>query len=580
MSAPVTNQAYSQQVNQAFDMLKYATPQQMQLVSQQVQQNPNSPEALAAAMAAQFQQQLRAPNPQAPQQTVLQQKLGEFAQTSQQGLPQVGGNQMAMQQAAQQDPMRNAGIGAAPENQQASASQEQAPQEQAPQEAATGGLVALAHGGEVRRFDGTAGSYTADPLAGLRNLKVDSNDPNLETKYAEEVDAGNLANTIESLGGIVSTDSIQYGDNKYAKERAKNTRKILLTEANDKREHPETSSAQGIASLPGGIYVPSDISKLSEYLTPKGSKVDPNSYDADAIVANMLNKGTTPKYSEQPIGKHDILFVPADTSSAARNAASPTAKGETYSSADTDAAIAEIARLRGPEADISEEVAAAKEATRSANKEKWGGALAQGIGAYLSAPTQYQSRALGAGLLAGASGYAQGAKDEAAAEKEQRVLQMAQKKANLAGHREATDIWLAQNAEQQKAEAAARVKAADLREARITALMTGQQTAEYARALEQTKIGANFELEGLKHINTMDKEGYVAYLKEIAAAQDPRTRQQLITSLASLAKAGGGTSDDVYKDIAKFSPYVFGSSQGAAKPFTKLGNMLYTPPTQ
>ena len=137
MSAPVTNQAYSQQVNQAFDMLKYATPQQMQVVSQQVQQNPNSPEALAAAMAVQFQQQARAPHPQAPQQTVLQQKLQEFQQTSPQGLPSVGGNQMAMQQV---DPMRGAGIGVAPEN------------TPAPQQAATGGLVALAQGGEVRRF--------------------------------------------------------------------------------------------------------------------------------------------------------------------------------------------------------------------------------------------------------------------------------------------------------------------------------------------------------------------------------------------------------------------------------------------
>jgi hypothetical protein len=557
MSAPVTNQAYSQQNNQLFDWAKTATPQQIEAAKQGLPKD--SPLLLAIGMGVQYQQQARAPHPQAPQKTVMEQKLGEFAQTSPQGLPSVGGNQMAMQQV---DPMRGAGIGVAPEN------------TSAPQQAATGGLVALAHGGEVRHF------VEGGPLAGLKNLNVDPNDPNLETKYAEEVDAGNLANTIESLGGNVSTDSIQYGDNKYAKERAKDTRKKLLTEAEDKREHPEASSAQGIASLPGGIYVPSDISKLSEYLTPKGSKVDPNSYDADAAMARMLNKFTTPKYREERIGKHDVVQKANPTSSAARNEAAPTAKGETYTSADTDAAIAEIARLRGPEADISEEVAAAKEATANARRDKGLMALTQGIGGMLSAQTPYMSQALGAGLLSGVSGYQSGAKDEAAAEKEQRVLQMAQKKANLAGHREATDIWLAQNAEQQKAEAAARVKAADLREARITDLMKGQQTAEYARALEQTKIGANFELEGLKHINTMDKEGYVAYLKEIAAAQDPQTKQQLITSLASLAKANGGTADDVYKDIAKFSPYVFGSSQGAAKPFTKLGNMLYTPPAQ
>jgi len=551
MSAPVTNQAYSQQVNQAFDMLKYATPQQMQVVSQQVQQNPNSPEALAMAMAAQFQQQARTPNPQAPQQTVLQQKLQEFQQTSPQGLPSVGGNQMAMQQAAQQDPMRNAGIGAAPEN------------TPAPQQAATGGLVALARGGEIRHFDGTAGSYTADPLAGLKNLNIDPNDPNLETKYAEEGAAGDLANSIESLGGNVSTDSIQYGDNKYAKERAKDTRKKLLTEAKDKREHPEASSAQGIASLPGGIYVPSDISKLSEYLTPKGSKVDPNSYNADAIVANMLNKDTTPKYSEQPIGKHDILFAPADTSSAARNEAAPTAKGETYSSADTDAAIAEIARLRGPEADISEEVAAAKEATRSANKEKWGTALTQGIGGMLSAQTPYMSQALGAGLLSGVSGYQSGAKDEAAAEKEQRALQMAQKKANLAGHREATDFYLAQQAKQREAEVVARAKAQEQMSDLKKGLAIGKQSGEYSLTKEGMSNAANLELEGFKQGSRMEQIAYEAQLKQIAAEADPKTRQALVTSLVAAGSKGGLTLDDVYGDLDRWMNYVNQGSQAA-----------------
>ena len=360
MSAPVTNQAYSQQVNQAFDMLKYATPQQMQLVSQQVQQNPNSPEALAAAMAAQFQQQLRAPNPQAPQQTVLQQKLGEFAQTSQQGLPQVGGNQMAMQQAAQQDPMRNAGIGAAPENQQAPAPQEQVPQEEAPQQAATGGLVALAHGGEVKHF---------------------------------------------ANGGLGS---------------------------------------------------------LAKYLSQ--GEADPNAYDADSAIASMLNENTTPmlnvddeptqKVKIAPIGVDDVVSMANPTSSAARNEAAPTYRER------KDA----IKELLGAPEDYSEEIATAKEDVRSANKEKWGGALAQGIGAYLSAPTQYQSRALGAGLLAGASGYAQGAKDEQSASKDLMALQMAHKKALVSGDKEAATMLLNNMAEQEKAIALAKSKRQDLKD--------------------------------------------------------------------------------------------------------------------
>jgi hypothetical protein len=438
MSAPVTNQAYSQQVNQAFDMLKYATPQQMQLVSQQVQQNPNSPEALAAVMAAQFQQQLRAPNPQAPQQTVLQQKLGEFAQTSQQGLPQVGGNQMAMQQAAQQDPMRNAGIGAAPENQQASASQEQAPQEEAPQQAATGGLVALAHGGEVKHF---------------------------------------------ANGGLGS---------------------------------------------------------LAKYLSQ--GEADPNAYDADSAIASMLNENTTPmlnvddeptqKVKIAPIGVDDVVSMANPTSSAARNEAAPTYRER------KDA----IKELLGAPEDYSEEIATAKEDVRSANKEKWGGALAQGIGAYLSAPTQYQSRALGAGLLAGASGYAQGAKDEQSANKDLMALQLAHKKALVSGDKEAATMLLNNMAEQEKAIALAKSKMAEQKYTRETELMKNRQVGEYGLAKEDMSNQAAVNLKNMDIDAAKNLEGLKSYLKEKRV--DPSDKQGVITSVLSYANGQSLSKED------------------------------------
>lgn len=438
MSAPVTNQAYSQQVNQAFDMLKYATPQQMQLVSQQVQQNPNSPEALAAAMAAQFQQQLRAPNPQAPQQTVLQQKLGEFAQTSQQGLPQVGGNQMAMQQAAQQDPMRNAGIGAAPENQQAPAPQEQAPQPQAPQQAATGGLVALAHGGEVKHF---------------------------------------------ANGGLGS---------------------------------------------------------LAKYLSQ--GEADPNAYDADSAIASMLNENTTPmlnvddeptqKVKIAPIGVDDVVSMANPTSSAARNEAAPTYRER------KDA----IKELLGAPEDYSEEIATAKEDVRSANKEKWGGALAQGIGAYLSAPTQYQSRALGAGLLAGASGYAQGAKDEQSASKDLMALQMAHKKALVSGDKEAATILLDNMAEQEKAIALAKSKMAEQKYIRETELMKNRQAGEYGLAKEDMSNQAAVNLKNMDIDAAKNLEGLKSYLEENRV--DPSDKQGVITSVLSYANGQSLSKED------------------------------------
>jgi hypothetical protein len=346
MSAPVTNQAYSQQVNQAFDMLKYATPQQMQVVSQQVQQNPNSPEALAAAMAVQFQQQARTPNPQAPQQTVLQQKLQEFQQTSPQGLPSVGGNQMAMQQQAQQDPMFGAGLAVAQEN----SPQEQAPQPQAPQQAATGGLVALAHGGEVRRF---------------------------------------------ANGGL--------GD-------------------------------------------------LTKYLS-QGAE-NPNKFDAAAFNMDSGVEEVPEKIKIAPEGIDDVLFAPADTSSAARNEAAPTYRER------KDA----IKELLGAPEDYSEEISAAKEDTANARRDKGLMALTQGIGGMLSAQTPYVGQALGAGLMAGASGYAQGAKDEQSANKDLMALQLAHKKALVSGDKEAATILLNNMAEQEKAIALAKSKRQDLKD--------------------------------------------------------------------------------------------------------------------
>lgn len=566
MSVPVTNQPYSQQNNQLFEWAKTATGPQIEAAKNGLPKD--SPLLLAIGMGVQYQQQARAPHPQAPQKTVMEQKLGEFAQTSAQGLPSVGGNQMAMQQAVQQDPMRNAGIGIAQEN---SPNPQQALQQQG--QAATGGLVALAHGGEVRHFDGTAGSYTGDPLAGLKNLNVDPNDPNLESIYNQQSAVGNTAVANEALGGNPNTSSLQYGDNKYAKDRAAATHKKLLSEAKTKKQEP---SEKGIGSLPVAKDQTS-MAGLDKYL--RKGEVNPSSYDADAIVSNMLNNDTTPKYSEEPIGKHDILFAPADTSSAARNEASPTAKGESYSSKQTDAAIAEIARLRGPEADLSEEVATAKEAVRGANKEKWGTALTQGIGAYLSAPTQYTSRALGAGLMSGVSGYQQGAKEEVAAEKDLRALNMARKKSELAGHREATDIHIAQVAKQREAEAAARVKAHELGYNRETELMKGKQSGEYSLTKEDRSNNAAINLQGLTEASQMRLKEFDSFLKENRI--DPTDRAGVITSALAFAGRTGASEEEskqlVDNYLKRLGPQ---TSTNQSRPYAKYGSVGYSPSPQ
>ena len=125
-----------------------ATPDQLKAASQRIQ--PNSPEAMALAMAA-SEQQTAQKNVQPPQGTILDKQLAALQQPqAPAGIPNVGPNQMALQQAAAQNP-NMAGIAAAPENMPLTPMSQSATQWGIPG-AATGGLVSFAHGGEVRGF--------------------------------------------------------------------------------------------------------------------------------------------------------------------------------------------------------------------------------------------------------------------------------------------------------------------------------------------------------------------------------------------------------------------------------------------
>ena len=234
------------------------------------------------------------------------------------------------------------------------------------------------------------------------------------------------------------------------------------------------------------VVAPKGIASLKKHLS-KG-EVDPNSYGADAAVAPMLNKFTTPKYSEPPVGKDDVVYEASPTSSAARNEASPTAYEEKEA----------IKAFRGPEADMSEEVAMAKELARGANKDKWGTALTQGIGGMLSAQTPYMGQALGAGLLSGVSGYQQGAKDEQSANKDLMALQMAQKKALMTGDREAADLYLAQKNAEKTAAAASAAKWAELKYGKDVDLLKEQMHNKSSMEIAQMNADKDYVLTKLK----------------------------------------------------------------------------------
>ena len=542
MAAPVTNQNYTQQINQAFDMLKYATPQQMQVVSQQVQQNPNSPEAMALAMAAQYQQQARAPRPQAPQGTVLQQKLAEFQQTSPQGLPQVGQNQMAMQQAAQQNPMFGAGLAVAPEN------TEQAP---APQQmAATGGITALAHGGEVRRFEvgGSLADVEEDSLANI----------------VDEEDIDNAGQMFDS----------------FAKQ-AKSTGTDLLDKY---KAYTNTAPSAGLPSIdlggdpssPTGAYkAPTLDTAISDMGVPTTGGTSPK------IKSTLSDFETAPKTKPKVKAHHSKKdSAPAPGSSAEAIAASPTAKGETYKTPEVaavlpaaltqDESIANIQKLLGSEADMSEEVGMAREAAANASRDKGLGALVGGIGGMLSAQTPNMGQAVGAGLMSGLSSYQQGAKEQGTADKELMALQMAEKKAKLAPHKEAATMYLGQKAAEAKAEAESRGRMQEIYGKNRGDLSVEQLKGANAKELARFNAGTTQALEVLKGLNAQDLER----LKSGTLSSNDKLKLY-----GSLARSGVYDEDELDSMFAAALKMGGASPTGSSQPLAPVGNsgVFYSP---
>jgi len=545
MSVPVTNEAYSQQNNQLFDWAKTATPQQIEAAKQGLPKD--SPLLLAIGMGVQYQQQARAPRPQAPQGTILQQKLQEFQQTSPQGLPQVGQNQMAMQQTAQQNPMFGAGLAVAPEN------TEQAP---APQQmAATGGITALARGGEVRGFAGPDGSLA-------------------------EVEEGSL-DALTTLAGEEEDDDIDNEERMFENfaKQANNTGTDLL---NKYKAYTNTAPSAGLPSInlggdpssPTGAY---KAPTLDAPISDMGMPIEQTSPKDDYRLSDMV--APRHKVKKEPEGRHRVVHAPADTSSAARNEAAPTAKGETYKVPEVavtpakaltaEESIAQYQKLLGPEADMSEEVGMAKEAARGANKEKWGTALAQGLGGMLSAQTPYMSQALGAGLMSGVSGYQQGAKEEQTANKDLMALQMAQKKSDLAGHRAAAEAYIGQQAKMAEKEAEARAK----REETMLGIRGDYGIEKLknvgAMNIEQLRASQAQAIQAMKNMSTMEE----------AAFKAGTLSADKLAEIYGRGLQGGGSPEEIQEGVQGLMTIMKqnkerggASGGGSGQPFNSLGN--------
>jgi hypothetical protein len=572
MSVPVTNEAYSQQNNQIFDWAKTATPQQIEVAKRGLPKD--SPLLLAIGMGVQYQQQTRAPNPQAPQKTVMEQKLGEFTQTSSQGLPQVGQNQMAMQQTAQQNPMFGAGLAVAPEN------TEQAP---APQQmAATGGITALAHGGEVRGFE-EGGSL--DALTALADKE-------------EGDEIGNEGRMFEN----------------FAKQ-AKNTGTDLLDKY---KAYTNTAPSAGLPSInlggdpssPTGAYkAPTLDTAISDMGVPTTGGTSPK------IKSTLSDFETAPKTKPKVKAHHSKKdTAPAPGSSAEANAASPTAKGETYQSLDkylskgvvnpnaydadsvvsnmlnkdttphltAEESIANIQKLLGSEADMSEEVGMAREAAANASRDKGLGALIATGAGMLSAKTPYMGQAVGAGLMSGLSAYQQGAKEQGTADKELMALQMAQKKSDLAGHRTAAEMYIGAQTKAAEKAAEANATAAGLRFGLQGDLIKGKQRAGFEQEQQATKQLHDIDMATQAQIDKLDLIGATGDMKLRVAKLSPAVRQQLLTTVYNRAnKEGMDTTElqTLLDEAEKFTYQTKSQPKGMGQSLAPLGSsgVFYSP---
>ena len=414
MPGIVTNHDYTKQINDAFSALKYASPQQLQAVAQQVQGNPQSPEALALAMATQFQQEARQPNPTPPQGTVLQQKLASIAPQGP-GIGAVAPNQMAFNQAAQQDPMRNAGIGAAPEN--------------TPQ-MATGGLVSLAHGGPVHGYAG--GGYLDVP-----HPKLSSH----ETSWGPSW-------TLDNLVHLDDTPSQSEQDYYKTTEPSPSKRRELSAA---KLGHNDTQS---------GDQTPVDAAGLSEAInatnqTPDFSYMD-ESPSSQMPKIDLASLGSTPYAPPSGDGGQTIVV---DTGDEPTPTATPTAErtsGESSSKVPKlsfDKQVEGLASLfAGDHAKAAELKGAMEkrlaESSKSHNLED----VAAGIAGMLSG-RGYLSQRIGTGVLTGLASRGQHGTEEDALQGKIDALGLNEETQSNAARHEALKSVLgtqAKSAEQQQ----------------------------------------------------------------------------------------------------------------------------------
>jgi len=432
VQAATKSQDVNQQIAAASAMNEYNSMK----TAQQAQQNANPP-TIMEQKAQQAQASLR---PQMPMGGM------PLQMAPQAGLP-------AVAQAPQfADPMQ-AGLAAVPEN------------EASEEEKATGGLVSLAQGGEVRGFDGRQGSYAyLNPNAGPT--------PDFSTLNPFSEDASPTLQDIQKqAGGDARIRQGLFDGKQDARSGVEEFLKSQDLGDADKTQYPKTSFDRIKSNIAGAFgYEPIDTDRDPETGMEKNKKVEPHP-EAKAP-SKTSNKGIPAAKLEDGVpdwaaeasnqGEAGLLYPGAALDSVGLPAGIPRAQQIAYGTPRTpdaqpdtsnttpnqggnipyDKQIEEISKLMGtPYAQSAELKAQYEKENADANSQKWALAGVQGLGAMLSAATPWKLQALGHGLMTGASTFgAEGQREDQMTNKLLAGSEEADRAANEQ-HQKAMQMW-------------------------------------------------------------------------------------------------------------------------------------------
>jgi hypothetical protein len=563
---------YTSQINAAFEALKY-NPHATQQLLQQQQHNPGSaqgPETLAAAAAANYQKSLQTPPSQPmPQQSVV-------AGLTQQPQMPMGLEAPYLEDFAQQ---------------------------QQQQRMATGGIVALAHGGPVQGY-AAGGNFGIDWGSYAPELAHESTGHWLDRTLGKEAARQERYPVEEDWGKrlqeMPTTDSygspLDRADAWLTKMEHKLTPSTALKNVGFSEMSPSTwRGKKGLdqPSLLDALNSSQNDTGSEDTETATGSPIDDlsliggrqyprsevNSYphsDQLDTTADILktSETPTPKTTTPPGGQTISTSEPQQPRPRQELEAPKKADGSHLSYEDQ---ISYIQKVLGVPPDVSAEIKGqlekrmAHEGNVNLIKD-----IAAGIGGFLGTRGYGQER-VGAGIMNALQSSAIHGKQESEMQDKIDALQLKSMMLPYESRHQAGTLFLQNQQKLREAQAAAAARQAELSYERGTKLITGQQEGEYGLKKEGLQ-GKNAQ--ALQEAKAKEDRLLAAFEHKLKTSEN-LTQKDILTAYSSVAGhlAGsdlGYTPEEIRNKIAPYmGPYASMLPGGTPPaPAQQLGNGL------